>query len=100
MSHSLNFGGPGSGGRLITFTIINYVSGGNGEVFTTTELGISSAQGVIVALCPPALNSLGVALFAELVPINSTSGGFKLMQLISGALVEIPTTSNLNATLT
>ncbi len=101
MSHSLNFGGPGSGGHIMSFTIINYTAGGNGEVFTTQEIGAANgSQGVICALCPPALNSLGVMLFPELVPINSTSGGFKMMQLVSGALVEIPTTTALNATIT
>lgn len=101
MSHSLNFGGPGSGAHIINFTIIDYTAGGNGEVFTTTEIQAwNGSQGVIVGICPPALNSLGVVLFPVLVPINSTSGGFKMMQLSGGALVEIATKTGLNATMT
>jgi hypothetical protein len=84
--------------KAFTVTIPNYTVGG--EAFTFADFGIvtfatSLAQmngGLFLGQVPPSQNSLGVVLF----PV--WSGTLKLFQFVSGAPVEIPTTTALNAT--
>lgn len=78
---------------MVQTTIVNYVAGG--EAYTAAEFNVDTILGFIIGQVPPAQNSLGVALFPIVGGI-----GLKLYQIVSGALVEIPTTNNLNAVIT
>ena len=88
MTHSISTDTPGL--MPILVTIINYVTGG--EAFTAAEFNVPSISSVMLGNVSPAQNSLGVPLFPILV-----GGKVKLFQFVSGAPVEIPTTTALNA---
>ena len=72
-------------------TIVNYVAGG--EVVPPSELPQTNAvDALIMGTVPPSQNSLGVALFPLL-----SGGKIMLFRFVSGAPVEISSTTALNA---
>ena len=92
MSHTLNFGGPGSGQRTVLITIIDYTNGG--EAFTLSEFSINTLQGVILGNIPPSGSSLAVPLFPVL-----DGAKVRLFQFVSGSPVEIASKVALNASM-
>lgn len=76
--------------RFVIVTIVNYVVGG--EPVSASDAGVNGVDAVIFGTIPPSANSLGVPLFPILYGSN-----IKLFKFVSGAPVEIATTSNLNA---
>jgi hypothetical protein len=92
MSHSV--GNPSGALQMLPVTIIDYRAGGElitdgGNAFgANTAVGSYMVQGTIA----PQQNSLGVLLF-----VTYTNTVVRLYQMSGGNLVEIPTTTGLNA---
>lgn len=79
-------------GNLVPLTVVinNYALGG--ESVLPSEFNAAGVDGILLAEVPSGQSSLGVPLF----PILS-GGKVVLYQFVGGSPVEIPATTNLNA---
>lgn len=90
MSHTLSQNAPDIL-AFVKLTIVNYVAGG--EAVNPSEVSMSGViDGVIFGTVPAGQNSLAVPLFPLL-----NAGKVMLFRFVSGAPVEIPPTTALNA---
>lgn len=93
MSHTINLESTIPSIVLVSLTIVNYTAGG--ESITASELGFGRIAGIIFQNVPASGNSLGKILMPVL-----NGGKIMLFQGTSSGLVEIGTTTALNAAIT
>lgn len=91
MSHTIASLKHGTMVAAFQLTVVNYTAV-TGETFTLPELMLGPNVSIIPVLNPSSRNSLGSLIF----PVFA-AGVLKLFRFVSGAPVEVPTTSALNA---
>lgn len=92
MSHTINNSNP-QHTAYVRVTIVDYATGG--EAVSTSEIlpgDLSTVDSVMFGTVPPGQNSLNAPLFPILI-----AGKIALFRFVSGAPVEIPPTTGLNA---